>query len=213
MYPITLLNNPPAPTYPEYEQVVALARKLTPAFVDPANLYPERTVIARRGNDWCAAVLGRPFGLGARRAVHEQWLLIAADQLDIDPPLPDWIVEGRKLAAEREAEQRRRVEEAQQRDRDAWAAALAGVTVELDVHTGSRARVRGSLYGSLGHAVPRADVYSGTRKVRTHRRGQALCETPTRTKPLDISDDPAPAGTPATCVRCLEWAPKVRATP
>jgi len=213
MYPLLLLNNPPAPTYPQYEQVVNLARELTPRFVDPSNLHPERGVEDRRGADWCTAVLGRPFNELTRRTVHEQYLLIAADRLDVDPPLPDWIVKGRQAAADAEAERRRRVEEAQQRDLDTWAAALAGVTVELDVHYGSRARVRGSLYVTLGHAVPRADVYSGARKPRTHQRGRALCETPTRTKPLDISNTPAPAGTPATCVRCLEWAPKVRATP
>lgn len=210
MYSITLLNDPPRPAYPEYNAVEVLARQLTPQFVNPSNLWPEREVTDRRDGDWCTAVLGRPYGWGTRVTVHEQYLLIAADQLAVDPPLPDWIVEGRQRAAEAEAEKRRRIEAAQQRDRDAWAAALAGATVDLDVHYGSRGRVRGSLYESLGHAVPRADVYSGTRKVRTHRRGRALCETPTRTRPLDISDTPAPEGQPATCVRCLEWAPKVR---
>ncbi len=213
MYPITLLNNPPAPTYSEYEQVVALARQLTPAFVDPTNLRPEQRVVRQRGNDWCTAVLGRPYGWTTRITVHEQYLLIAADQLDIDPVLPDWIVEGRRLAAEAETERTRWIEDARRRDREAWAAATAAATVDFDVHHGSRARVRGALNENLRHAVPRADVYSGTRRIRTHPRGRALCETPTRTKPLDISSNAAPAGTPATCVRCLDWAPKVRATP
>lgn len=84
--------------------------------------------------------------------------------------------------------------------------------MEFDVHEGSRARVRGDLYEYLGHAVPRADVYSGTRKVRTHPAGRALCETPGRARPLDIGDTASPDGTPATCVNCLKWAPKVRAT-
>jgi hypothetical protein len=210
MYSIALLNDPPRPTYPQYDAVEALARQITPAFVDPANLRPESEVTRRRGNDWCTAVLGRPYGWTTRISVHEQYLLIAADQLAVDPPLPDWIVEGRRLAADAEAQRNRWIEDARQRDRDAWAAVLADATVEFDVHHGSRARVRGALNENLRHAVPRADAYSGARKVRTHRRGRALCETPTRFRPLDISDTPAPAGTPATCVRCLEWVPKVR---
>lgn len=213
MTSIFMLNDPPAPTYPEYDAVVELAYKLKPQFINPANLYPETEVVYRHGYDWCTAVLGRPYHFGVRITVHEQYLLIAADQLDINPPLPDWIVEGRRAAEERQAELDRRREAARQRDRDAWAAALAAATVDLNVHYGSRPRVRGYLHETLGHAVPPADVYSGTRKVRVHPRGRALCETPTRAKPLAISDQPAPDGQPATCVNCLEWTPKVRATP
>ena len=164
MYPFALLNDPPQPAYPQYDAVLAEARRITPQFVDPANLAPETDVVRRRGDDWCTAVLGRPYGWTSRITLLEQYLLIAADQLDVDPPLPTWIVEGRLAAAEAQAEKQRRVEAARQRDRDAWAAALAEATVEIDVHHGSHARVRGSLYESLGHAVPRADVYSGTRK-------------------------------------------------
>ncbi len=97
MYPFALLNDPPRPTYPEYDAVEALARQLSPQFIDPANLYPEAEVTRRRGNDWCTAVLGRPYGGWTTRvAAHEQYLLIAADQLGVNPPLPDWIVEGRE---------------------------------------------------------------------------------------------------------------------
>lgn len=210
MYSIALLNDPPRPTYPEYDAVEALARQLTPQFVSPANLWPDREVADRRGSDWCTAVLGRPFGFGTRRTVHEQYLIIAADRLDLDPPLPEWIAEGRRAGEEHQ----RHLDEARgsrrERERDAWAAVLADATVELDVHLGSRPRAWRD--GELGHAVPRMDVYSGTRKVRAHPRGRALCETPTRAKPLAIGESPEPDGTPATCVRCLEWAPRVRLT-
>lgn len=213
MYPFALLNDPPRPTYPEYDEVEAEARRLSPRFVNPANLYPETDVVQRRGHDWCTAVLGRPYnGWASRVTVHEQYLLIAADQLDVDPPLPGWIVEGQQAAAAAEAERERRKEAARQRDRDAWVAALVEATVEFDVHEGSRARVRGDLHEYLGHAVPRADAYSGTRKIRTHPAGRALCETPGRARPLDISDTASPEGTPTTCVNCLKWVPKVRAT-
>lgn len=210
-YPFTLLTNPPRPTYPEYDAVVELARTLTPRFVDPANLWPERPVMARRGDDWCTAVLGRPLDVTGKLSIHEQYLLIAADQLDVDPPLPDWIVEARRADAERRRSLDDAREARRQRERERWDAVLADTTVELDVHLGSRPRAWAD--GELGHAVPRADVYSGARKPRTHQRGRALCESPTRARPLAFSNEPAPAGTPATCVRCLEWAPKVRATP
>jgi hypothetical protein len=59
-YPITLLADPPAPTYPEYAGLSATARNTTPRFVDPANPYPCTAVAARRGADWCTAVLGFP---------------------------------------------------------------------------------------------------------------------------------------------------------
>lgn len=210
-YPIPLLMDPPKPTYPEYDDVVALARSLTPQFVNPANLRPEREVVDRRGNDWCTAVLGRPFGFHTGISIHEQYLLIAADQLGVDPPLPDWIVEAHRAGEEHQRRADEAREARRQRERDKWATALAGATVGLDVHYGSRPRAYRD--GELGHAVPRDDVYSGARKVRTHPRGRALCETPTRAKPLAISETPAPAGTPATCVRCLEWTPNVRPNP
>lgn len=212
MYPIALLNNPPPPAYPEYPALLEQARRATPAFVDPANLHPERPVVERRGYDWCTAVLGRPYGWTTRISVVEQYLLIEADRAGVDPPLPGWIVEGLQAAAEREAEQRRRVEAARQRDRDAWAAARSAATVELDVYFNTTARVRHGRSEYLGHAVPRVDVYSGARASRTHRAGRALCELPNRARPLALNSSPEPDGTPATCVRCLEWTPKVRPT-
>ncbi len=204
---------PPKPTYPQYDQVEALARQLTPQFVDPANLHPERHIMAERGDDWCTAVLGRPAYPGVWMSVHEQYLLIAAHRLNIDPPLPDEIVEARRRADERKAEQERRIAAAHQRDRDAWAAALAGVVVDLDVYAGTHARVRGALHEPIGHAVPRVDVYSGPAgRVRVHRAGHGLCETPGRPRPLGLNWRPESADIPATCDRCLAWTPKVRGT-
>lgn len=208
MYPFTLLESPPRPTYPQYDTVVDLARQLTPQFVNPANLHPEHDAVKRRGDDWCTAVLGRPYTWSTRISIHEQYLLIAADQLDVDPPLPEWIVESRRASELRQQQLDDARAQRRQRERDAWAAALAAATVDLDVHLGSRPRAWRD--GEIGHAVPRTNVYSGTRKIRIHQAGRALCETPTRPRPLAISDTPEPEGTPATCVRCLEWATKVR---
>lgn len=210
-YPIALLNNPPAPTYPEYAAIVAEARQIAPRFVDPRNLHPERDVVQRRGNDWGTAVLGRPYWFGIRVTVIEQYILIVADMFDVDPPLPEWIAEGRRRGTEMEDARRKRKEAARQRDIDAWTAATAGVTIVLDVYLGTNSRVRGDLVEPLGHAVPRRDAYSGTRTVRLHRAGRAVCESPTRSRPLGLRYEPAPDGTPATCTRCLSWTPKIRA--
>lgn len=207
LYPFPLLNNPPAPTYPEYQALLDEAHRTVPRFVDPANLYPARPVAARRGADWCTAVLGRPNGPYERRSRVEDQMLIVADQADVDPPLPDWIMqaraEGERVQAERDAATRARL----QRDADAWAAVLADTTVPLEVHHGSRPRVRGLTSELLRHAVPTADVVSGARRLRVHPAGRALCESEQRSKPLaldGISDGPV------TCVRCLDWAPRVR---
>jgi hypothetical protein len=209
MYPFALLNDPPRPAYPEYDAVEALAYRLGPQFVDPANLWPEREAVRRRGVDWCTAVLGRPYGLSVRVTVHEQYLLIAADQLDVDPPLPNWIVEARVEGARRQTEVDNARAAQTARDERAWAEVLAAGTVELVVHVGSRAHVRGGFSQHLCHAVPTVDVYSGVRKIRTHQAGRALCETETRGRQLALGGK---SSGPATCKNCLSWTPKVRST-
>jgi hypothetical protein len=207
MYPFALLNDPPKPTYPQYDDLLAEARRIAPRFVDPANAYPERPIVDRRGDDWCTAVLGRPFDITNRITVTEQYLLIAADRADIDPPLPDWIVEGRAESERRRAELEQRKQEQRDREAKAWADALAQTTATFEVHAGSRARARGNVSEPLRHAVPTADVQSGTRKPRIHPAGRAVCETPGRSNPLQLAYQ---VDAPATCVRCLAWIPQVR---
>jgi hypothetical protein len=206
-YPIALLNNPPAPTYPEYASLWEAARRTAPRFVNPANPCVGAGAAQRRGCDWCTAVLGFPFaGLGRLTVVQDR-LLQLADEAGIDPPPPDWIVqaraEGERLQAGRDEERRARA----RREAEDWRAVLAEVAVELEVREGSRPRVRGAATERLGHAVPTRDVYSGARTVRIHRAGRALCESPRRARPLALG---TATGAPATCVRCLHWAPLVR---
>jgi hypothetical protein len=50
-YPIALLSDPPAPTYPEYVELFEAARRTAPRFVDPANLYVGAAAAQRRGAD------------------------------------------------------------------------------------------------------------------------------------------------------------------
>ncbi len=204
----------PPPTYPEYQAVVELARRLTPRFVDPSNLHPEDHVMRRRGDDWCTAVLGRPAYPGVYLTVHDQYVLIAADRLNVDPPLPDRIVEARRRADERKAEEQRRGAAARDRDVAAWRQALdaaaTGVAPVLAVHEGGRLRPRNGVAEYNRHAVPHVDVYSGARSVRTHPAGRPLCESPTRANPLEIGEREVSDGVPATCDRCLTWTTKVR---
>ena len=214
MFSFEKLSNPPPPTYPEYEALLADARRACPSFVDPANLYPARQVIKDRGGDWVTAVLGRLYDFG-RLTMVDHYLLIEADRANIDPPLPGWIVEGRaedaRIAAERAAARERIAA----REAAAWLAAQqamaqAGVDVDqVEVHDGSRPRTRHGRSEYLRHAVPTVDLYSGARRVRTHGAGRALCESPSRAKPLGLSGR---ADGPVTCERCLDWAAQVRAS-
>lgn len=197
----------PPPTYPQYQGLVAEALRTTSSFVDPRNLYPAAKVADRRGGDWCTAVLGKSADYRRWTAVDHQ-LVILADAADINPPLPDWVRQRRRAAEEHQRLLAERRQKQRQRDNAAWVAALADTTVDLDVHLGSRPRAWAG--GEIGHAVPRADVHSGTRKVRVHPAGRPLCESPTRARPLAIAGAPAPGGTPVTCARCLSWAPRVR---
>lgn len=212
MYPFTLLNDPPAPTYPEYARLYAEARATCPRFVDPANLYPARPVAQRRGDDWCTAVLGRPTdAYDYDRWTHvEHHFLILADAAGINPPLPGWIVEGRAESARRNAQ--RLADQQAQRDREAqrWADVLAAGPsgAGFEVREGSHNRVRGSRYEPTRHVVPSVDVRSGVRRIRIHPAGRALCETERRSRPLDISDSAVDA--PANCRRCLDWIPNTR---
>ncbi len=208
-YPIMLLNNPPPPTYPEYEDLLAQAHAECPQFVNPANLYPHRPIVERRGHDWCTAVLGRPYELAARLSRVDCYLLIVADRAGIDPPLPDWIVQGRE-AGERARQQRaERVQARQRIIQQRWDDARADTDTadQLEVWDGSRGRAwTGG--DPIRHVVPTIDVYSGTgRRTRIHPAGRGLCETVQRPKPLRLAGR---TDQPATCDACLRRTPQIR---
>jgi hypothetical protein len=194
---------PPAPTYPEYAELRAAAEQASP-FVDPARVWEPQHIADRRGWDWATAVLGRPFA-GLRSISHtEARLLELADAADVAPALPDWLLAERAETAARAAELDRRRAEARQRDQEAWAAARDACPVPLEVRENTHARVRGYLSEPVRHAIPLAGAVSGTR--RQHPAGRALCVTDKR-RPLSLSE---PVDQPATCVRCLEWAGRIR---
>jgi hypothetical protein len=193
----------PAPTYPEYEQLVADAQAAVNAdgrHVDPAKLH--RVQDLRRSWDWRVSVVGhdRP-----TRTLVEMHMLLLADQRNLNPPLPQWLVDARAAAADRDAELRAARERREAADQAEWEKTLAECSVEVEVFRNGHARVRYGYVHHLGHVVPKEDALSG--RSRLHRAGRGLCETEKRSKPLDLSGG---KGGPGTCVNCLTYTPKIR---
>ncbi|MCD9904591.1 hypothetical protein LUR56_39955 [Streptomyces sp. MT29] len=86
----TPLSPPPAePEYPEYDQVRAEAARRSAGPIDPQILPKMAVVTARRGNLWCTAVLGRPFAGVARVPTVDAFMLLIADELELEPPVPE----------------------------------------------------------------------------------------------------------------------------
>lgn len=201
------------PQYPEFAELRGEAERRSRGFVNPSDVraggrYDQ--VFYRRGYDWCVAVLGGAFP-GVPRITHfEAELLVVADERNVDPPLPQSVVESRARAAARQDADTVWRKLIASRDEAAWRAALeaAAAGVELQVFTNVKARPRHGVAHYLGHAVPAVDVYSG--RGRTHHAGAALCESPGRANPLQLESEPSDV--PATCKRCLAWIPKVRPT-
>lgn len=204
MLPPGLFPEPaqPKPTYPEYEQLVADAEASVRAdsgFVDPAKLRARDAL--PRTHDWRVAVLGHD----RSSTLVELHMLLLAHERDLDPPLPQWLVDARAQATSMQAA---RDEERARRDRvdeAVWAQILSKLTVEVEVRRNGHARVRLGFWHHLGHVVPKVDVRSGPR--RRHRAGRALCESETRARELDLSGG---EGGPATCQSCLTYCTKIR---
>jgi hypothetical protein len=207
-YPWALLRDPPPPDYPEYERLVSAARSAAAFPVDPAEPIVSAEAVWRRGEDWCTAVLGQPYPGPRHLTVVQDHLLRLADAAGVDPPLPDWIAAAREAATKLRASHTDKRAALAARQAEAWNSVLEMATVRLEIREGSRARARIGVSEYLRHAVPTTDVYSGTGPVRTHKAGRPLCEAPRRSKPLTLG---GPSDAPATCVRCLQWAPQVRA--
>jgi len=196
---------PPAPDYPEYATLLAAAQQAARRFVDPRTVRLPDEIVARRGYDWAAGVLGKPWrGVGYHPSV-ESALIKAADTADVRPPLPQWLIDDRAEAAEWQAQLDADRAAARQRDVRVWTEARERCAVKVEVRQNQTARVRGGYRQRLGHAVPLADALSGTR--RRHQAGRALCETSSR-QAMRLGE---PVDEPATCVRCLDWTSRVRA--
>lgn len=195
----------PPPTYPEYEQLLAQAKRNASGPVD-ANTFPKKQrIMWERGDDWCLAVLGKPcHGLGRISCVDAE-LLVLADAANINPPLPQWVVDARAETARRKKVREDQRAALRQRDQAAWDAAREQCPVELEVRLNPTSRVRDGEWHNLGHAVPLVDALS---RRRLHPKGRALCESLTRARPLRLGEPTSAA--PATCVRCLAYVSQIR---
>lgn len=193
------------PTYPEYEQLLADAKAALAAegmFVDPAKVHQVQTM--PRSWEWRVCVLGHA-GDRSRLDLH---LLLLAHERDLNPPLPQWLVDARADGAREDARKAQERAERDALDQAAWEKVLADCQVDVSVLRNGTARVRYGYLHHLGHVVPQADAVSGTEKrPRLHLERRALCETEDRGQPLDLSGG---EGGPATCMRCLAYTPKIR---
>ncbi|MFF0698351.1 hypothetical protein ACFYU4_37675 [Streptomyces tendae] len=202
MITVVLPPDEPEPEYELYQELRRDAENRARGFLGPDDLARMTEVAARRGGAWCTAVLGRGFPGVQRISSVDGWTLVAADELNIDPPLPHRIVE------EREADEQRRQARATlaamklETAKRQWNLLVGAAPVTLTVHENTR---HTGPNGSTLHAVPAVDVVSG--KARRHKAGAGLCEIVGRANPLRLGDA---VDRPANCVRCLEYAAKIR---
>jgi hypothetical protein len=83
----------PTPTYPEYAQLHADAQAETGQFVDPVKVRAWQAL--PRGRDWKMAVLGHDLAVSQ----VEMHMLLLAHARNLDPPLPQWLVDQRAARA------------------------------------------------------------------------------------------------------------------
>lgn len=207
---VVILSPEDEPTYPEYQQLAAAAQRQARInwTVDPANMWPEDTAIARRGADWAQAVLG--FAYGRRNVTRwHQELLLLADQHDVTPPLPEHIVAVRE-EQERVRQEKEAASARWYAARDAeWAALAKAFPVKVEVvHNYQSARhcENGYVQGA-DHILVQEPLQHGRLARLT---GQGLCETNSRRKGLYF---PYREGDSAsripTCKACIKSACKI----
>ena len=202
-------DNEGSAAYPEYAELREEAERTCPRFVDPRGLLKDEEMRRRRGYDWCTAVLGRAYSPRAITTVDAHMLKIA-DERNLDPPLPQSILDARAEAQRREQKRTEQRQAYKERDVAAWADALEQCDVPVHVRPNTRGRrtpghADGFNDGPLRHAVPDVDAMSG--RSRRHPVGRALCETERRAKPRELGE---PTDEPVTCKGCLKLAPAIR---
>ncbi|MGW6145872.1 hypothetical protein [Streptomyces sp. NPDC055140] len=132
-------------------------------------------------------------------------MLLVADEMGLEPPLPERFVEARRVFNEQRAEDRLRRKAAREQARQHWELSLSICPVKVTVHSNLR---RGQMR-RLEHVVPEEDVLSG--RSRLHVAGRALCEDPDRAIPRHLGE--AIEGGVATCRNCLNTLAVIRSSP
>ncbi|MGW3627798.1 hypothetical protein [Streptomyces sp. NPDC000880] len=189
--------------YPEYDQVRTEAERQSRGPLDPRKLNEMEAVAHRRGNDWCTAVIGRTFAGIAYIPSTDAFMLLIADEMGLEPPLPERIVEARRTFDAQRAEDRQRRADAREQECKRWELATASCPVKVTVHSNLK---RGQMR-ELRHAVPVEDALSG--QNRRHPAGRALCEMPDRPHPRELGEA-LEEGTAATCRSCVKYVGLIR---
>lgn len=191
----------PRVAYDGYDELRAAARRRNGGLADPREIPLLEAVMRNRGRDWCTAVLGYPVTGGLRTISSlDADMLMIADERQLNPPLPGWLVQWRKESDETRRQQDEVRGRAVQRDQARWTTALAtcGVRVEVRPNVHGR-RTNTVLRGPLRHVVPAEAARSPRRR---HLAGRALCESAGRAKPLLLGE---PTADPATCTSCVAY--------
>jgi hypothetical protein len=196
---VTLPARPPEPEYPEYEQVRAEAERRSRGPIDPQKLREMEEVAARRRSDWCTAVIGRTFAGIAYIPYVDAFMLLVADEMNLEPPVPQRIAESRRLFDEQRAQDQARRDEQREQERQRWELALASCPVKVDV----RANLNRGSSRSLLHATTDVPVRSDR---GVHPAGRALCEHKRNPRRLG---EPIADGV-ATCRSCVTYVAKIR---
>ncbi|MFN1193342.1 hypothetical protein ACK03K_34325 [[Kitasatospora] papulosa] len=196
---ITLPTPVPEPEYPEYDQVRTEAERRSRGPLDPGALPVMEAVARRRGDDWCTGVIGRTFGGVAYVPCADAFMLLVADEMGLEPPVPQRIAESRRLFDEQRAQERARREERKEHERRRWELALSTCTVSVTV----RANLNRGGSRALDHAVPDVPVRSSR---GMHEAGRALCERKRNPRQLG---EPIPDGV-ATCQNCVTYVAEIR---
>nr|WP_119589931.1 hypothetical protein [Streptomyces scabiei] len=201
---VTALVPAPAaePAYAEFEAVREQARRSSRGPIGMDTIGRMEEVAARRGGDWCTAVLGRSFPGLRHVSTVDGWMLIIGDTQGLEPPLPPRIVEERQAAEELRVGRERAAVVELNMAKEAWRQLAVKAPVPLTVRENTR---HTSAQGSLRHVVSAVDLISGS--SRTHKAGMGLCETPERANPLQLG---GAVDLPPTCMRCQEFVAKVR---
>ncbi|WP_331731401.1 hypothetical protein [Kitasatospora sp. NBC_01300] len=203
--------DPDRPTRLSDEEIAVLRERAhheAGRFIDPHIVGAARYFHNR---DWAAAIVGtRIVSTGHWPTLY---LLHIAMQAEPEPPVTRTQL-VRQAAAENEARltetlrvlREQRTAERHRAEAAAWATVLRTCLVKVVVRENRHGRVRGGGRERLRHVVPVSEAVSG--RHRRHLAGRALCETPARTKPLQLTDEPT--GELATCQRCLAYVAQIR---
>lgn len=195
-----------APTYAEYEQLLAEAQASVRAdggFVDPVKMHAYCDI--GRGKDWQVSIIGH----SNNPTLTEMHMLLLADQRRLTPPLPEWLAAKRAVQrAERAAEEDLYRQWMQARTQ-AWEQLKAALPVPVVLaYNYSGGNHYATWTQGADHIIVTKDVTAG-RWQRSE--GEAFCTTDSNAHQQDFVwwKDETDAARLPTCKNCLKRAAKL----